>query len=212
MDIIYMLFGAFFAPVIHEWTRAVTSTALGDRTPKEKGFKIFNPFKFFEPLGFFLILAFRFGWGNPVPTSPVYYKNRNRGILLTNILPSFVNLLIGVLAIMLARAIDAPLSDWGAIQYLQGSIWGREFARGIIRSVFFFGSINIGLAFFNFIPVHPLDMHKIMLNFAGPDTVQRLNHYEKPMQVILILLLVFGLINWILGPIRDGIIFFILGI
>ena len=206
MDILYMLFGAFFAPVIHEWTRSITSTALGDPTPRNNGFKTFNPLKFFEPIGFILTLIFHFGWGKPVPTSPVYYKNRNQGVLLTNMLPSLVNLFIGILAIFIASSIDMPLSRWGFIQYLQGSAWSMEFARGIIRSIFFFGFINIGLAFFNLIPVHPLDMHKIMLHFSGPDTIQRLNHYEKPMQIILVLLLVFGLVNWALGPIRDGII------
>ena len=211
MDILYMLLGAFFAPVIHEWTRAMTSTALGDPTPRNNGFR-FNPLKFFEPIGFILTLIFQFGWGRPVPTSPVYYKNRNQGILLTNILPSAANLLIGILAIFIARTIDTPLSQWAFIQYLQGSAWSREFARGVFWSIFHFGSINIGLAFFNLIPVHPLDMHKIMLNFSGPDTIQRLNHYEKIMQIILILLLVFGIVSRVLGPIRNGIIVLVSGL
>ena len=200
MQILYMLFGAFFAPVIHEWTRSITSTALGDPTPRNNGFKTFNPLKFFEPVGFILAFVFQFGWGKPVPTSHAYYKNRNQGILLTNILPSLINLLIGMLAIFIASTINIPLYQWG---YANETM---EIANGIISSIFFFGFTNIGLAFFNLIPVHPLDMHKIMLHFSGPDTIQRLNHYEKPMQIILILLLVFGLVNWAVGPIRDGII------
>ena len=206
MEILYMLFGAFFAPIIHEWTRAMTSTALGDPTPKNKGFKTFNPLKFFEPVGFILTLVLQFGWGKPVPTSSLYYKNRNRGVLLTNILPSLVNLLIGTLAIYTASAINTPLHIWG---HENGHL---PLATGVFWSLFHFGSINIGLALFNFIPVYPLDMQKIMINFGGPDTVQRLNHYEKPMQIILILLLVLGLIGRVIGPIRSGIISLVFGL
>ena len=197
MNPLDMLLGAFFAPVIHEWIRALTSTALGDPTPRNNGFMTFNPFKFFEPVGFILTLIFRFGWGRPVPTSPVYYKNRNQGILLTNILPSVANLSIGILAIFIANSINIPLHLWGdANGYL-------TLARRIFWTTFHFGSINIGLALFNLIPVYPLDMQKIMMHFSSPDMIQRLNHYEKPMQIILILLLVFGIIGRVIDPIRS---------
>ena len=203
MQYLYMLFGAFFAPVIHEWTRAVTSTVLGDPTPRNNGFKTFNPIKFSEPIGFILTLVFGFGWGRPIPISYAYYKNRKQGVLLVNILPSVVNLLIGIIAILIARTIDIPLSQWGFNNGTTG------IAGGIFWSIFFFGSFNVGIAIFNLIPVYPLDMQKILLYFSSPTTIQHITHYEKPMQIVLIVLLVFGLMNYILVPIRDGIIFLI---
>ena len=69
MRYLYMLPAAFLVPVIHEWVKAMVSTALGDPAPGRHGFLTANPFKYFEPIGFFFILLFGFGWGRPVPTT-----------------------------------------------------------------------------------------------------------------------------------------------
>ena len=70
------------ATTIHEFTRAAVSTALGDKIPKEEGRLTLNPIKHFEPIGLIIMLACGFGWGKPVNTSSLYYKNRK--------LPSFL--------------------------------------------------------------------------------------------------------------------------
>ena len=64
------------ATTIHEFTRAAVSTALGDKIPKEEGRLTLNPIKHFEPIGLIIMLACGFGWGKPVNTSSLYYKNR----------------------------------------------------------------------------------------------------------------------------------------
>jgi len=62
-----------------------------------------------------------------------------------------------------------------------------------------FAFININLAIFNIIPVYPLAANKLLITFSSPDNIARLNHYEKPMQILLIVLLAFGF-----GGLFDG--------
>ena len=43
------------------------------------------------------MLFFHVGWANPVPINPMYYKDRKKQTLLVAILPSVVNLILGLI-------------------------------------------------------------------------------------------------------------------
>ena len=80
------------ATTIHEFTRAAVSSSLGDKLPREQGRLTINPLKHFEPIGMILMLACGFGWGLPVNTSALYYKDRKKGVLITAVAPTIANL------------------------------------------------------------------------------------------------------------------------
>ena len=207
MDIIYFLPGAFFAPIIHEWVKAITSTLQGDPTPRDKGFLTGNPLKYFEPVGFLLMLFFRgFGWGQPVPTAALHYKNRRQGVLITYITPSVVNLLIGMLTIAVVSLLaGSPVDIFLMARRVHINAVGDAHWMAMMF-LFSFAQCNILLALFNLIPVHPLDASTILRLFAKPDTLVKLNHYEKPMQIILMLALVFGLVGILFSPVWNVIL------
>lgn len=81
------------ATTIHEFTRAAVSSSLGDKLPREQGRLTINPLKHFEPIGMILMLACGFGWGLPVNTSALYYKDRKKGVLITAVAPTIANLI-----------------------------------------------------------------------------------------------------------------------
>ncbi|MCL1884967.1 MAG: site-2 protease family protein [Defluviitaleaceae bacterium] len=204
MNFFLLLPGAFFAPIIHEFVKARVSAALGDTTPKHNGFITWNPFKYFEPIGFFMMLYFRVGWGQPVTTSPFYYKNKRMGIALTYATPIVANLFIGMLAVFLMGAFSARLSEWAWAVYSSGdNPWVIGFTRNFSYVVNGFGMLNIRLAVFNLIPVFPMAMNKLLHLFVSPETSMRLNHYEKPLQILLFLMLVFGVVEMVVGPISQ---------
>jgi Zn-dependent protease len=212
MEYIYLLPGAFLAPVLHEWVKALTSTLQGDPTPRSRGFLTGNPFRYFEPVGFLMMLLFGgFGWGQPVPTSALHYKNRRRGILVTYITPSAVNLLLGIIAIMAVSLLavgfgDASLDAFLVVRSMYMNVWVAD-ARWIAMLVLFaFAQCNILLALFNLIPVHPLDASKILRLYARPDLLVKMNHYEKPMQIILMLALVFRFVGMMFHPVWEAIL------
>ena len=69
--------GILVATTIHEFTRALLSTIFGDNYPKSQKRLTLNPIRHFEPIGFLMMFySGGFGWGKPVETSALYYKNR----------------------------------------------------------------------------------------------------------------------------------------
>ncbi|MDR1664273.1 MAG: site-2 protease family protein [Clostridiales bacterium] len=222
---LFMLPAAFFAPVIHECVKAYCSARLGDPSPKNKGFLSGNPLRYFEPVGFFCVLIFGYGWGQPVPTSPLYYKDRRRGVLITHIVPSVINLLVGLITAAAVRIITVVFPSvfgalpqdggltvsflnniGGAFGYLgqfEGVTFGAAAAFAGVAVLHTFSAVNIGLALFNIIPVYPLDGAKVLQLFLKPNLSVQMTHYEKIFQVILLLLLGMGLIRSVLQPVTD---------
>ena len=200
--------GAFFALVFHEWVKARVSTALGDPVPKNNGFLTWNPFKFFEPIGFLLMIAIGFGWGQPVPTSSFYYRDRRKGVILTYTAPIVANLLVGMLAAFLWSQLTVP--HFFPELFLGGMLnLSNSWVIFLHVVVQHFALLNIGLAVLNLFPVFPMAGSKLIHLFASPDTSMRLNYYEKPMLMIFILMVSFGMVQLIVYPIRSFFFFLV---
>jgi len=216
MRYLYLLPAAFLVPVIHEWVKALVSTAQGDPAPRKHGFLTANPFRYFEPIGFMFILLFGFGWGRPVPTTALHYRDRKRGVILTYTIPVLVNLLLGIIAVVGVNMLAAGM-EWPAGMHWPGHystfflfadnwFWVSDANYIVALILAHFAFININMALFSLIPVFPLAANKLLITFSRPDTIARLNHYEKPMQIVLILMLAFGIIPNMFAPISRMVI------
>ncbi|WMI81667.1 site-2 protease family protein [Anaerotignum sp. MB30-C6] len=190
--------GMIVATTIHEFTRAAVSSALGDNLPKSKGRLTLNPAKHFEPIGFLLLFySGGFGWGKPVETSGLYYKNRKRDTLLVATLPSLVNLFLGM--IFLSLYTHLPM--------------GNIYTSVILNYLCYY---NVGLAVYNILPVAPMDCVKVLSVTLPANRYFQYLQYEKIIQFLFLLLLFLGLLGGIFGGITNflinflGKIFFIL--
>lgn len=171
-----------FATTLHEFVRAAVSTALGDKKPKNEGRLTINPVKHFEPIGFILFLATGFGWGQPVQTNALFYKNRKRDTLITAISPSVANILAAILFAFLLRVID-----------VQSTI-----SNIILLSLIRF---NVSLAVYNIVPITPMDGLKVLSTIMPANTYFSYIQYEKIIQMIFLLLLFMGYTNVIFSPV-----------
>lgn len=183
----------FIATTAHEFTRAAVSSALGDNYPKSQGRLTLNPFKHFEPIGFLLLLySGGFGWGRPVDTSVLYYKNRKRDTLLTAILPSVVNLALGVIFLWLYLWV-----------YAEMGLGAYSFAAIFLNTLYRY---NFGLAVYNLLPVAPMDCVKVLSVLMPANTYFRYMQNEKLIQVAFLMLMFFGLITGIMNTIIHSVI------
>ncbi|MDR1538270.1 MAG: site-2 protease family protein [Clostridiales bacterium] len=211
LGIVLSLPGIILAPAIHEYFKALCSSRQGDPFPRVRGRLRLNPFRHFEPVGFFLLLVFGYGWGNPVETNSSRYKDRKRGTLITYVAPSLMNVLFAfaaasILAIskVVARNYGFPIMDAAsALRAADGALasFGPLAFSLSYQMVYYFVQYNLGMAFFNLLPVYPLDCNKILSVFLSPANAIKLGQYEKMLQVILVVLLAFGTINAIFDPI-----------
>ncbi|MCL2421076.1 MAG: site-2 protease family protein [Defluviitaleaceae bacterium] len=197
------IIAAFLALALHEMVKARCSTILGDPTPKAKGLLSGNPFKYIEPIGFIITVAFGFGWGRPTPTSPLYYKERNKGIFITYFTPSLANLFVGLLISLIAGAFNfvaAPAMVSAPPAALSAFIWTHSFLR-------VFAQLNIGIALFNMIPVPPLDAARLLQAVLPPNAAVKMTQNEKMLQLMLVLLVVVGVVGSIIHPVTQFLMF-----
>ena len=80
-SLFYILPAVIIILTVHEYSHAKVSDMLGDPTPRNSGRLTLNPLAHIDPLGLLMLFLVRLGWAKPVPTSPIYYRDRKRGIL-----------------------------------------------------------------------------------------------------------------------------------
>ncbi len=142
METLYFLFGLVIAITIHEFAHAATADRLGDPTPRSQGRLSLNPLAHLDPVGTIMLFLFRFGWGKPVIFDPYNLAHPRRDAGLISLAGPFSNLLLAILMSLVLRLLPLPL---------------------IIQPLFYITILlNISLAIFNLIPVHPLDGEKIL--------------------------------------------------
>jgi len=198
---ILLLIGAIailIAITAHGYTMALVSTLLGDPLPKQNKRLSLNPIVHFEPIGFILMMYTNgFGWGKPLETNGLYYENRKKGVLLTAILPSVVNLILGLLFYILIQIFSNG-----------SSLLGLFFAAGM--------RFNIMLAIYNLVPIPPMDCVKVLSVLLPANQYYKYMQYEKIIQLIFVVLLIMGffgqIFNGLYGLIVDffGILLFFL--
>lgn len=183
--LILMIPSILFATTLHEFVRALVSTLLGDKKPKAEGRLTLNPFKHFEPVGFILMFATNgFGWGKPVETSALYYKNRKRDTLLTAILPTVANLAAAAIFLFLFKNFANKVNNLYLALFLNALV-----------------SFNISLAVYNLVPITPMDGLKVLSSALPANTYFKYLQYEKMVQMLFLLLLFMGYTGIIINPI-----------
>lgn len=194
------LVALIIAITIHEFSHAFVADRLGDPTPRMQGRLTLNPMAHLDPMGTLMILIARFGWGKPVVFDAYNLKNPQRDTALISIAGPISNILVAVVASILLRF--TLLSRMGLSE---GSIEATLLSIGFI----FLPPIimlNIGLAVFNLVPIHPLDGFKIVQGILPSEYARQWAELE-PYGMIFLLFLVFPIfgsvspLSQITGPI-----------
>ena len=153
-NIILRIPAILLALTIHEYAHGWVAYRLGDRTAYDAGRLTLNPIAHLDPIGTLLLLRFNFGWAKPVPVNPHLFINPKKGILYVSAAGPLSNILLALIFGFTFRFIIE-------FHFIPPYPYLIEFLRlGL--------AINIGIAFFNLLPIPPLDGSKIVLGFL-PD-------------------------------------------
>jgi Zn-dependent protease len=132
------------ALTIHECAHALIALRLGDPTARDAGRISLNPLTHLDLLGTLMLFLGPFGWAKPVPVNINNLKNRQRDDIFVSLAGPFSNILLAVFFGYSMRLIEHFAPGIFSISYLYDFITLCIF-------------LNIGLAFFNLLPVPPLD-------------------------------------------------------
>lgn len=179
-----LLLAIVTALVLHEISHGYAALINGDDTAQKLGRLTLNPLKHFNWFGFIMMLLVGFGFANPVPVSPVKFKNFRRGSIqvslsgvLTNLILSFIfTLFLGLVFLINLNAVQ------GFLKYI---------VVFLLLYCLFSQSININFALFNILPLYPLDGYRFLNSFL-PDENRFMTFLRRYSFIILIALIVLG--------------------
>lgn len=208
--ILYTIPGAVIAITVHEYIKALVSMRLGDPLPKKRGRLTLNPIKHMEPIGFLFMVFYSFGWGQPVETASMYYRDRKQGTLITYITPSLINIMIGLIFAFLLY-IYKTVFIMNTDIYAETGIGFKLFkiAGAIYRVIYGIARCNLTLAFFNIVPIYPLDGAKVLGLYLSPRHVVAMSSMQKLLQLLLLLLIFLGVAGAVINPIVNMLLRFV---
>ena len=144
-----------------------TADYLGDPTPRRMGRITLNPLKHLDPIGTLLLIIAGFGWAKPVMINPMNMRGNPRTSMA-------IVAAAGPISNLLMAAIAAVFFRLGLVSFVQSS---GAFSLSLLMSEFIW--INLILAFFNLIPIPPLDGSKILYAILPSELVYRLRPLEQ---------------------------------
>ena len=205
---------------VHEAAHGITAWWLGDDFARRVGRVTLNPLAHIDPVGtvilpLFLLLAGWgvFGWAKPVPVRMELVPNPRRSHILVSIAGPGSNLLLAAASMMLLLGIgcsiglfvpEATLTNFTNLS-LESTVTASGFALAalvgpvctILKLSFF---INVFLAFFNLIPIPPLDGSWV-LEHLFPRTLGPIYRRVRPYSLIVFVILIYsGVLFYLLLP------------
>ncbi len=182
-----------FSIALHEFGHAIAADRLGDPGPRQAGRITLWPVSHFDPFGFIMMCVtlwtgFGLGWGKPVMVNPRTFRNPRRDMVVVAVAGPVMNLILAVVFGLAARVMiqteSLPEGTFGTLIKL-------------------FVYINLGLMFFNLIPVHPLDGGKILSGLLPRDMSERFDGFMwqwGPLLLLTACLSGSGIVGSIISP------------
>lgn len=189
-----------FSIVLHEVAHGWVARREGDPTAFMLGRLTLNPIPHIDPIGSILVPVMLtllpggviFGWAKPVPVNPRNFRNYKRGDILVSLAGIAVNLLL-----VIVFAVAMALFTWGMRLVPDGfSTWMvlLDMARAGIL-------INLVLAFFNLLPIPPLDGSHVMYHLLPPQLGMRYREMGRYGMLLVFAFIFFGGSRILLPPV-----------
>ncbi len=190
MDAILIVAVLILSVVAHEVAHAWQARREGDDTAERLGRITLNPLPHLDLFGSILVplllyfshSGFLFGWAKPVPVDPRNYRDPKWGDIRVSLAGIVANLILATLSVLVAAVVVKVEFETGShnvvLEALRGAAhWGLV--------------INLILAFFNLIPIPPLDGSHVLFHLLPPDLAVKYRSFGRYGILVLIGMLFF---------------------
>lgn len=188
---------------IHEWAHAKVADKLGDATAKYLGRMTIDPMAHISWVGTVLFPSIAvltgaplFGWAKPVPVDMRNFKNPRQGMALVAAAGPASNIVIAViLAAILGYLTQSQQMGLSTMREQEGLLGAGS--QMLLMGI----QLNAFLAFFNLIPIPPLDGSRIIAGLGGNRAAEILDRIEPYGFMILLLVFFGGFIKYLTLPV-----------
>jgi Zn-dependent protease len=201
MEIMLFLPVLIFSIVVHEYAHGWVALRQGDDTAYMLGRLTLNPVPHLDVLGSLIVpvllwvsqAGFLFGWAKPVPVNPRKFREYRRGDILVSLAGIAANLALAAVSIVLLIVLvhlARVLPGSGELLLLLGRM--AEYGLWI----------NLILAFFNLIPIPPLDGSHVLYHLLPPRLGARYREVGRYGILVLFAVMFFvpGIFRLLLAP------------
>ena len=172
---------------VHEFAHALAAYLLGDQTAKLSGRLTLNPLSHLDPIGSLMMIVAGFGWGKPVPFNPLNLRKPIRDSAII--------------------AFSGPASN-----FLLATVLSIVFHFFPSSQLLLLISLNLGLGFFNLLPIHPLDGFKVVTGILPRDLAISFSETSRYGMIFLLILLFGGIFNAIFFPLINAFLRLLTGV
>ncbi|MBI4405512.1 MAG: site-2 protease family protein [Deltaproteobacteria bacterium] len=184
-----------FSLCVHEYAHGWVAVKRGDATPMLLGRLTLHPMAHADLVGTLLLPIICiyngwpfFGWAKPVPVDTQNFKHGRRDMALVAFAGPLANIILAILStVALGFLVRLPLQS----KVLQTT----ELLSVVMIQV------NLMLAFFNLIPIPPLDGYRILQGFLSPTAAFQIERLEPYANILLLVLLISGGLQFIGAPV-----------
>jgi len=214
--IIYMVVW-LFAVSAHEAAHAWMSLKYGDDTAYLLGRVTLNPIPHIDPIGTLILpivgflMSYSSGgvgvplimWGKPTPVNPLRWRKKDQANVMVSLAGIATNLIIAITVSFIIKLLAAVgfLTNESINTGITAPIW-----KLLVNTVV----LNVGLAIFNLLPFPPLDGSRALQSFLPKSAEPLFEMLETYGFLILLVLMQLGVIGFLVGPIRNLILYLLL--
>ncbi len=182
---------------VHEWAHAWMANRCGDSTARYLGRMTLNPLPHLDIIGTVILPLLMIsgalggvgilGWGKPVPVNPANFRHYRRDDILVSMAGPVSNLIMTLLALVLISL--TGLMPWAYAKtartlFLEPLAW-----------------ISFMLAFFNLLPVPPLDGSHVLRHLLGWQAQRAFDWLGQYGFILLLIFINTPLSDWYFGAV-----------
>jgi Zn-dependent protease len=206
-----------FSLSCHECAHAWMASRLGDQTARLEGRISLNPTRHIDPIGTLLYPALMIfgpligfggggivlGWGKPIPVITRNLKKITRDDNLISLAGPAANLILvlATFTLMVVLIFAMPGGRDAVIGAIQGQIFlsAASAPQAVAMLAWLMIKVNLGLIFFNLLPIPPLDASRIVRNLLPYNS---LNTFDTIGRFGFVIIFILGriLVGFCLGP------------
>jgi len=189
-----------FSLCFHEYAHGWMAKLKGDNTAERMGRLTLNPLPHMDLTGTVILpgitvllnsmgagLPF-FGWAKPVPVNVRNLENPRKDMFWIALAGPMSNIILAIVGTIL-------------LSFFHSALIASGYYKALTTLTAQFIVTNLFLAFFNLIPLNPLDGGKILARFLPPSLAYKLEQYEAMTGMILMFLMIMGALKVLAIPV-----------